>query len=375
MTGYHTSIDSEWLTLGCHSPLLKFTTEPFRGQSFRTTFSALYQRCSQGKSLIEINAPSGSGTTTLLRTLMKATKEQPSVYCHGSKGLTPSNLCKAISLATQITMTNYGTTKEPATSLLKKLVAFNKTIRVFIDDAHRLPQETARLIQHICNIQPKATQIQFICAFKQMSATNQQWLQLKNFSFDETKDYLLSLIPQTTNLEQLESVFTSIYQETEGNVSKIIASGPSLLKQHLTKHQLETSPPKQTSKPSRRFQKTYLVLSTLVVATLGAIGTKVNFSPKKTWAVQIAAMPSSREANQMIEQLPNHLQSLVFTYQTIRNQAPSTIVLLGPFTDKDQASSAIQNQVPDWVKKSNPWPRAMAAIQKEMYNFDQLNTH
>lgn len=63
----------------------------------------------------------------------------------------------------------------------------------------------------------------------------------------------------------------------------------------------------------------------------------------------------------------NNLQKQAYYYQTLRNNKPWYILLYGKYPTKKQAKNAIPN-LPNQIRKLNPWPRELATIKNLVKN-------
>lgn len=229
-------LDWDWVSLGFRSPFANLEQNIFTSQGLKVCLAQLADCTQQQYSRVEIMAPPGGGLTTLLRLLHKTPSSKLTVlFMCANTGLCVENFIKA--LCYKLEINRFPSKVEPGVFLLRALSERPKPIRLLIDNAHLLPKSTADFINNICSLQKSASPLQFVLAkhfSSQPSANAPNVLMLPTLSFKETQSYLENLIPQGMLSPDFEDSVSKIYQETHGNLKKIIEKAPKFLRKAQT---------------------------------------------------------------------------------------------------------------------------------------------
>lgn len=286
-----------WLSLGYEAtPFSNVCNKSqlfFKSQSLINTLNRLCTLDSGGVCITALTGEQGSGKTTCLRALSKMRTHYQSIMVEATKGLSPQNLTKAIFQASNGTaQTSRQPTAEECISLLKKLAATKKQIRLLVDNAQKLPKETVSLIKKLANIQPNGSQLQFILCTETPKAISvlhgdarvkTQAIQLKNLSRKETEKFINLKLQSgaygAPSYKASSEHIDRLYEKTNGNIFRINEEASRILPPMLKKRE---SP--ETTKTQLRQKKTAgtISISLSIAALLFTTASLLTIAPPTT---------------------------------------------------------------------------------------------
>lgn len=283
------SNQSSWFSLGFDAP-------PFAREQSQTLFfksqaliNALNKLCTLDTSetcITALTGEKGSGKTTCLKTLNKTRTHYQSKLLHATQGLTPLNLIKATFPANVSINPRRQPAKEDCITLLKSLSSQKKQVRLLIDNAHQLPENTLSLIKMLAEIQPNGSQLQFVLCSHQTKSiaklyqndqVKTQAIQLNNLTRQETERFLYLQMQQSSSQKLAHIIprdyLDQLHNSTLGNISRI----KNLAEESLP-HVLKSSQNATETNSSKWRGATSITLKSVVIPTLFATSTLMGYA-------------------------------------------------------------------------------------------------
>ncbi len=280
----HDATHHEWLSQGFEEAPFdekKSNYCHYRSQGFIHALNQLVTLDTTAVCVSHIHGESGAGKTACLKSFQKMPSSYLQVYLPTAEGLSPINLLKTIHfhLKTQLKVVRKPCS-EYIVNLAKQLTSQDLRLRIIIDDAHTIPENSLDIIQQLASIQPTGSHIQFLLASHHSIDSlhrNVAWENLRvktihipNLSSAETAKYIkLCLTQSSKELFQPQipaEVTQKIHQLSQGNIRRI----NQVAARHLLKH-IELCKPSQSYAPTVPFtltseQKSFVVTSGIILS-------------------------------------------------------------------------------------------------------------